>query len=557
MASTIAALRELERIKAEFGPAVAMRRRALIAQLAKAELRRVEHVVQLHEVLCFARAYPDDAATLAAVDRALDGFGARRDVRRFAARLQDSGIAGTPTWFAFYWDTARWLVQRWPAQLAIDWDEFDNRARVVPLLQQLLPYSETPGLDELDMEPGEWLATLKGPRESDAEFLVRRIDALSLAEPHKEALYDALDVPMWLEAGGGTPSRTTGRWRGARPHFQSGPLDRTREDLRAAAARAPLAVRRMTGAAAQELLDLAKTSMVTRSRDLDAFCNADLQDVRVVDCGEGLSFALIGLRPERRLVLESSYGMLTLKNGLPIGYVLISALFGSAAIAYNVFDTFRGGEAAKVLGRVIATARHVFGVDSVSIDPYQLGNGNDEGLRSGAWWFYQKLGFRPDEPEVVRLMNRELRRMQKDPGYRSDLDTMRELVQCHVHLHLGRARDDVLGKIGLGAIGLRISALLAKRCGADREEGLDRCEAEARAALGDGPGRGWTAGERLWWRRWSPLLCAIADLARWTAAEKRAVVAVVRQKGGRHESDFVRAFDGHVRLRRAITRLAR
>jgi hypothetical protein len=44
---------------------------------------------------------------------------------------------------------------------------------------------------------------------------------------------------------------------------------------------------------------------------------------------------------------------------------------------------------------------------------------------------------------------------------------------------------------------------------------------------------------------------------RWSAAEKRAAVAALRAKGGRHESDFVRLFDAHSRLRRGILRLAR
>jgi len=47
-------------------------------------------------------------------------------------------------------------------------------------------------------------------------------------------------------------------------------------------------------------------------------------------------------------LLESVYGFLTLKNGIPIGYVLVSALFGSSEIAYNVFETYRGGEAGAV-----------------------------------------------------------------------------------------------------------------------------------------------------------------------------------------------------------------
>ena len=53
-------------------------------------------------------------------------------------------------------------------------------------------------------------------------------------------------------------------------------------------------------------------------------------------------------------MLECVYAFLTLKNGIPIGYVLTSALMESAEIAYNVFDTYRGAEAAHVYARVLA-----------------------------------------------------------------------------------------------------------------------------------------------------------------------------------------------------------
>ncbi len=111
--------------------------------------------------------------------------------------------------------------------------------------------------------------------------------------------------------------------------------------------------------------------------------------------------------PERRLLLESVYGFLTLKNGVPVGYVLVSALFGSSEIAYNVFETFRGGESGRIYGKVLALTRQLFGPDVFTIFPYQLGGyGNPEALESGAWWFYQKLGFRPRAPHVVALMER-------------------------------------------------------------------------------------------------------------------------------------------------------
>jgi hypothetical protein len=52
------------------------------------------------------------------------------------------------------------------------------------------------------------------------------------------------------------------------------------------------------------------------------------------------------------------------------------------------------------------------------------------------------------------------------------------------------------------------------------------------------------------------VLC-LPGLDRWPAAERAALVAVIRAKGGRRESDFVARFDAHRRLRSALLALGR
>jgi hypothetical protein len=69
--------------------------------------------------------------------------------------------------------------------------------------------------------------------------------------------------------------------------------------------------------------------------------------------------------------------------------------------------------------------------------------------------------------------------------------------------------------------------------------------------------RGWSRPEREAWSRWAPIVAALPGLPRWSPAERRALVRVVRAKGGRRESDFVRAFDAHATLRRGLLRLAK
>jgi hypothetical protein len=328
-----------------------------------------------------------------------------------------------------------------------------------------------------------------------------------------------------------------------------------RPELKREVARAPRAIRALGERDGQALIDLARAAMVTRSRDLDVFAYGDARDVRLADCGDGLSFAVIGVKPERRLLLEGVYGYLTLKNGVPVGYVLASALYGSSEIAYNVFETYRGAEAAAIYARALALTHRLFGSDTFTIFPYQLGEGNDEALASGAWWFYRKLGFAPSDAGARRLARAEERRMRATPGHRSSRATLERLARHNLYWSARSQRPDVIGRLPLARAGLAVTRECARRFGSDREAAaaaaLER--ALARLRLTRVPGR--SADERGAFERWAPLIALLPGIDSWSAAQRRALLAVALAKGGRRESDFVRAFDAHQPLRRALRAL--
>lgn len=554
--STSHALLELESLKLHFGDASAGRKAELLGVLEQGRLKSAQEVLRLHEVAAFLRAHPDDRQVLAIVERLLGNFARRADLRRFRRQLADSGIAGTALNYSFYSATARRLASRWGRHLHVNWRDSGPQARLEGRLALLASYAETPGLDEYYLPLPQWVARLKGPRETDAQFLLRRLGRLGANDAERDVLYDELELALTLQPGPTTPSRTMAIYPRPRIHYQQAPLRRARPDIRRELARKPPVIRPVSERDGAALIELARDAMVTRSRDLDAFIHGDPRDVRLIDCGEGLEFAAIGVQPERRLMLESVYGFLTLRNGVPIGYVLTSALFGSSEIAYNVFDTWRGGEAGHVYGRVLAMTRAVFGSRDFTIFPYQLGgDGNAEGIRSGAWWFYQKLGFRPREPSVLALMERELARMARRPRHRSTPGTLKALAAENMYWYAGRTRDDVIGILPLHRVGLAITAYLAARFGADRERGAGICADEAARRCGVRGWRRWPATERLWWTRWSPLVLLLPGVEAWSPAERAGLVKVVRAKGGRREADFVGLFDGHRPLRRAILKL--
>jgi hypothetical protein len=514
-------------------------------------------LLRLHEDLIRLNAYPPDRATLSSVRKALSHFPARRDLARFRDGLRDTGVAGTTIGFSFFWSTAKWLVERWPDQIRIDWDSYTEADRLEGFLHLLLPFTESIAIDDLAMSPEDWLDNFKDPAETDAAFLVRRVAAAPVGDDWREKLYEELGIPLIIDPAPGTPNRTEARYPGIPASYQTEPLDATRPDLPTEIARPPRKTTTVSRREGQRLIDMAREAMVTRSRDLDVFVNADPADVQLIEDGGGLWFAAMGLLPEKRHMLETVQGFLILRSGVPLGYVLNTSLFNTSEVALNIFDTFRGGETGRIYGRVLAMLRQRYHSDVFVVPPYQLGHENEEGLLSGAWWFYYKLGFRPVDREVRRLVRREVQCLQRRPTYRSSLETLNQLASENMYWYLEGTRTDVFGRLVLGRVGIVVSHYLSDRFGADRELGMQVCATEAGELLGLESLKGFSKGERLAWTRWGPVVMSLPGVQGWSVGERSELVDVIRAKGGKREIEYTLLFDRHVRLRAALVEMQR
>jgi hypothetical protein len=552
MSST--SLAALERHRLEFGAGAADTKLALLKQLAHTRLGSARSVMRLHEALCFVRAYPDNAAVLAQVQGLLAAFAGRADLRAHRAALADSGIAGTPIHYRFFAGQAQWLAKHWPDRLALDRDDTEAETRVARALPPLLTLAEAHALIELKLPGYAALDRLRARDETDAVFLLRRIAAMPGNGFTREAYSDTMDANYLLAPGPDTPSRTAAHFAGAPVVYRRAPPPRGRPDLRAEMARVPHSVRRMSVRDGAVIVDLARGAMVTRARSLEAFSFADTRDVWFVDDGDGLAFALIGVVPQRRDPVASYYGGLTLRNGVPIGYLQSDIVGRSAALSFNTFETFRGGEAAFTFARWLAALRQVFGTTSFSIEPYQLGKGNDEALESGAWWFYAKLGFEPRDTATRRLARDEQARLQRRPRHRSVPATLRRLAERHLFFDLDRAQPHPL--LPLAELGLQAGAAMSTRAGSDRERAVDEASAELLRHCGLATLRGFSPDQREAWRRLAPVL-TLLDIGSWPEGDRRALAGLVCAKGGRSERDYVARYLAHPRLDAALLRRAR
>ena len=545
-------LAALERKRFEFGAGAAEAKLALLKQLARTRLGSARAVLRLHEALCFVRAYPDDAAVLAQVQAMLVAFERRADLRAHRIALADSGIAGTATHYRFFAGQAQWLAWRWPEQLRLDRSEPGADERIANALAPLVTPVEASALVELKLPGYAALDRLRGTDETDAAFLLRRIGAMPADGFTREAYSDILDAGYVLEPGPDTPSRTAAHFAAAPLVFRRQAPSHVRPDLRAEIARSPRSMRRLSLRDGTAIVELARAAMVVRHRSLEAFTFADPRDAWLVDHGDGLAMALVGVVPERRHAVASYYGGLTLRNGVPIGYHQADIVGASAALSFNTFETFRGGEAAYTFARWLAALRCGFGTTSFTLDPYQLGN--DEALESGAWWFYAKLGFRPRDAATSRSARAELARVARRPRHRTGAATLRRLASRHLFFDLEPRR--ALPLCSLAALGLRAGAALSARAGSDRERAVDEDSDALLRHCGLSSLRGFSPEQREAWRRFAPIL-ALLDLAAWPDDERRALVDLIRAKGARSERDYAARYLAHPRLDAALRRQGR
>ena len=534
-------------------------KRALLEALERTSVGHAATLRRLHETLCFLQAHPDDAEVLALVDRALEAIPAR--VTRLGPgarrRLHDSGIASTTLDYPFGLPMARWLASRFPADADVAWRRFHDEDRLDETLSLLATTAEGDAFSEGGMGWREWLRVAKGGRRlTDLQLLLEVFGRTGLPTEARDWLFESLGLPIQWRPRGPGASRTLARGAPPRVFFHEAGLDRSAGDLVDALSRPLPALARAPRELAESLVDSARVAMATRQRELHAFSYPNPDDVLVVRGGRGLVLAFIGIMPAFRLPLEAYYGFLALKNGVPVSYGGGWELFGTLDFAVNIFASFRQGESAYLATQLLRAYRRIFGMRTVVVDRYQLGHESTEALRSGSFYFYHRLGFRPRDPEVVRTLGQERAKIAADSSYRSPIPTLKRLAAAEVFLTLPGGHAAPERRLRATDVSALVARYVARAFGGDRARATrDSAERVARA-LG-APGRAaWPAAERRAFERMSLVAALIPDLAAWSPADRRALLAVMRAKGSGSERDYARRLDAHRRLRQILETLA-
>jgi hypothetical protein len=455
-------LDQLEKLKTQFGPKEAQRVQALLERVSRIAIRDAETLIRLHELLLFLRAYPHSPAVVRLTEVQLHALARRVSALRERgvdlSQLEHpdvSGIAGTSVTDTFSFFIVRWLVQHYPAQLSIYWDWFESENRLAETWPRFMPLLEEDANVEANVPYREWLAAARG-REAELTWLVERFDELALSDKQKAELYDSQQLYVtWAPRYRATRAgmRTTAR----NVFYHRGPLIQRREiTLREELLAPPPNLRKLSLQDGEKALDLARAASTIRYRELYGFTHGDPAHVYEADLGRGVQLVLNGLPAAKRLSLRAYHAAMIYKSGVPVGYFEGLSLFERMESGFNLYYTFRDGETAWLYARILNVMHHFAGVTSFAIDPYQVGYENEEGIESGAFWFYRKLGFRPTKRDVLRLVEKEEEKIAMRAGYRTSARTLRKLAESPMIFELDQKRAGDWDRFHVRKLGLRM-----------------------------------------------------------------------------------------------------
>jgi hypothetical protein len=553
-------LDQLETLKHQFGSRESQKIEATLRRLSRKNFTDPESLILFHEILLFLRAYPQTPAIVRAVEALLRTFAQRigrlRDSGVDLSTLNDpemSGIAGTSVTDTFSFNIVRWLLQNYPNHSACYWDWFEDENRLAETWPRFMPLLEEDALVEANVPYMEWLrAARDGQRE--LRWLVDRFTQLPISDKEKAEHYNSQKIyARWSPVYRAT--RTGLRLPRGKIFYHQTPLIQRRDiSFREELEKAPASLQKLSVRQGEAALDLAREASTVRYRELYGFTHGDPKLVCKAALGRGVDLYVMGLPAEKRLPLRAYHAAMIYKNGVPVGYFEGISLFERMESGFNFYYTFREGETAWIYARTLNVFRHLLGVTAFSLDPYQIGFENEEGIESGAFWFYRKLGFRPTKVDLLKLTEKEEQKIAGRKEYRTSRKTLRRLAGGPMIFQLNPEQRGDWDRFQVRKIGLAVQRRMAANYDGDAQKIRHAATTLVARTLGISTAS-WRSAQLKVFSDFSIVLSLIPRLNEWSSVEKEDAVRVVQAKVSNDEAKYLKLMQRHERLRAEIIRL--
>ncbi|MGE5106290.1 MAG: hypothetical protein ACM3H8_02005 [Sphingobacteriales bacterium] len=536
-------VQQLQLLSHNYGKEAAKQKVSLLKKLSELRINKAAVIKPYHDVLLFIKACPDNSLLLkmakaelervtAAVKKIMNGNNYREQYS-----LSGSGIAGTSLIAQYSFAVTKWLTENFPASVSFE-SAAGNNETGTAILHTLFPNIEYHYTTQENCTLQKRITNLLG---KDKNLLKNIIDLFERAGNRgkmTDVLYDQLkiftewklehplnnrsfisSIPQKIFFHKHLEKRIIPDKIISSPDFQSVPLSKEQNKY---------------------LVNIARASLAFYCRETDPITYADENEAKLFSFNRGITIALFTMQQHRRLSIESYIGYMAFKNTIPVAYGG-GWIFGERCkIGTNIYPPFRGGESAYIFAQVLRLYHHYFHIQRFIVKPYQFGKGNKEGLRSGAFWFYYKLGFRPVNSVIAEAAAKEY-----DNRKHTSAAMLKMFTKCNKELIL----QPLMPKdFDAALISRAITRHIIKRFKGSREEAINQSVKIIQQMLGIKNINRFSQKQQEHLQQFSLLISLLPQINQWKEKEKRQLLQLILSKTHHDERIYILQVQKHKRL---------
>ena len=457
--------------------------------------------------------------------------------------LSLSGISGTEITGRFSYSITRWLVNEFGASIKLHSSEAEPET-VKLFFRQMISSVEYEIISSKELTLIQRIRKLKGESPlTGIKWLINLFETSLLPYPAKEFLFNELKIFVTWKLDQPVLNRSFIRIPVDKIFYHQ-KLNKTPDFEKILTSKLP-APKRLTPAEQQHLVHVAKATLVFIHRETDPFTFATPEAMQLFELERGFQVGLYTLKPEQRLSIESYIGYLVFKNGIPVSYGG-GWIFGERCqFGINILEPFRGGESAYIFSQLIRLYYQYFGAKRFVVKPYQFGKNNKEALQAGAFWFYYKQGFRPENEHIHKMAAAEWEKKKADKQYRSSVELLKKFTHSNLVLLLSK---NPVPHFDASKISLGVTDFINKKFSGNRALAMADAEKKIKKEFPVGKLSGWTVPERKILQQWCLLIRATLSVHNWSHKEKKQFISLLKSKGDTHERNFIRLLQKHRRF---------
>lgn len=513
----------------------------LAREFSEYKLKKPSVINAYHDLLLFHYAFPtnkqvfDWARTeLNRVEEETRKISDQKNTAKYTG-LHGTGISHTTIICSYSRNIVVWLTNRFPG--AVELDSCDSGyVEIINVLQILLPAIEFQVTTQSKFNLNDRIKQVTGLKTKSEQllWLVDLFAASKLPESLKDELYAHLKIFVAWKLDN-KPFNRTCLLLPVAEHWVQGKFLKSIQCKRIIKQKINSPVLLSAGERAF-LMDVMKASLALYCRETDPVTFADAGEVELFDMGRGLYLALVGMQKEKRLSLENYIGYMAFKNGVPIAYGGGWIWGQRCRIGISIYPPFRKRESAWLFGQVLRLYYQYFNVRHFLVRANQFGKDNPEGLKTGAFWFYYKLGFRPINEELKKPARDEWKQIRANKNYRSSLKTLKLFTSSPVEWSPDK---ESFPPLDAEEISRKISDFINNRYNCSRIEAFRSIRKKIKNNLYPVVWPTHPTSSNQIFENWSLLINLIRDFRDWDLTDKKRLVELIYLKQAGQERDHI------------------